>query len=120
MKLLLSEGVLSITLIVLALLFLDPFMLLMPTEMVYVLIAGVTVAFATFATFVWRERSEDERDEYHKMLAARLGYLLGAGVLLIGIIWQTLTYMLDPWLVYVLLAMIFGKLLGRYYGTREL
>lgn len=111
-----NEITLSAILVVLAILFLDPFMLWMPDSLVYMLIGGVIVVFAVFAGLTWRERARDERDELHKMLAGRVGYLLGSGVLIAGIVWQTITSHPDPWLVAALVGMVLGKLLGLYYG----
>ena len=106
----------SIILIVLSVLFLDPFMLWMPTELVYMLVGGVIIVFSVFAGFIWREREQDERAEFHKILAGRIGYLLGLGILVIGIVWQTIASHPDPWLVAALVGMVLGKLVGLYYG----
>jgi len=111
-----SEITFSVILIILAVLFLDPFMVFMPTGVVYMLVGGIAIVFALFAGLVWKERAEDERDELHRMIAGRAGYILGVGVLMAGIIWQTVVSHPDPWLVAALVGMILGKLLGLYYG----
>ena len=112
----LNELTLSVVLVVLAVLFLDPFMLWMPGPVVYMLI-GVTVAvFAVFAGLIWKETVRDERDEFHKMIAGRVGYLAGAGVLVLALVWQTLFAHPDPWVVAALVAVVLGKLCGLSYS----
>lgn len=111
-----NEITFSLVLIVLAILFLDPFMLWMSDALAYMLIAGVILVFAIFAGLIWRERPEDERDEYHRMLAGRVGYLFGAGVLVLGIVWQTLFSHPNPWLIAALVGMVLGKLIGLHYA----
>jgi len=111
-----NEITFSIILIILAVLFLDPFMFWMPDSLVYMLVGLVVAIFALFAGLVWKERAQDERDEFHKMMAGRMGYLLGAGILVLGIVWQTTFSHPDPWLVSALLGMVLGRLGGLYYG----
>jgi hypothetical protein len=113
-----NEFVISAVLIVLTVLFLDPFMIWMPDSAVYALIVALLVIFAVFAGFVWREKARDERDELHRMIAGRVGYLAGAGVIVLGVIYQTLFTHPDPWLILALLGMVFGKLASVYYSRK--
>jgi apolipoprotein N-acyltransferase len=114
----LNEITLSIILIILTILFLDPFMVLMPSSLIYMLVGGMAIIFSVFAGLVWRERAEDERDELHNMFAGRTGYVMGAGVLVVGIIWQTIFAHPDPWLMTALIGLVLGKLTGLYYARR--
>ncbi|HEY4502577.1 MAG TPA: hypothetical protein VJH21_01970 [Candidatus Paceibacterota bacterium] len=116
MKHILNEVTLSILLIVLVLFFLDPFMLLMPDSLVYTLISFIFIVFMSFISLVWREDVYDERDSLHRMIAGRLGYLIGASVLIFAIIFQALFSHPSPWLIGALLGMIMGKLAGLYYS----
>lgn len=113
-----TDYILSLLLIVLAVLFLDPFMYWMSDSLVYILAGVLLVLFAVFGIFVWREHAEDEREELHKMIAGRIGYLVGAGILVVGIVYQTITTQPDPWLVSALVGMVLGKVLGAAYGRR--
>lgn len=114
---LINEITISIVFIIFVLLFLDPFMFWMPNSVVYMAIAGLIVLFALFVGFVWKEQVRDEREQLHKMIAARIGYLFGVGVLVVGIIGQTFFSSVDPWLVIALGAMIVAKLISFLYSS---
>ena len=114
MKHVFNEVTISILLVILLLFFLDPLMLLMPSHASYALMAGLVVVFVIFAGLMWREKPLDERDEMHRMHAGRIGYLLGTITLLGGVIAQSLSGHVDPWLVLALGGMVLGKLLGLY------
>ena len=112
-----NEIVIAVVLIILVLLFLNPFGLWMPDTIVYMMIAGVIVLFALFAGFVWKERVRDEREQLHKMIAGRIAYLAGMGVLVLGIAVQGFTSPhVDPWLLFALSAMILGNFFGLFYS----
>ena len=112
-----NEIIVAVVLIILILLFLNPFGLFMPDMLVYMMIAGVVVLFALFAGFVWKEKVRDEREQLHKMIAGRLAYLAGVGVLILGIAVEGFTMAhVDPWLLFALLAMILGKIFGFFYS----
>ena len=112
-----NEIFVAVVFIILVLLFLNPFGLWMPDMLVYMMIAGVAILFALFAGFVWKEKARDEREQLHKMIASRLAYLVGVGVLVLGIAVQGFTTShVDPWLLIALLAMILGKIIGFFYS----
>lgn len=113
-----NEITVSVLFVLLLLFFLDPLMVLMPSQALYLLMAGAVVLFVLFAGLVWRERPLDERDELHLMLAGRIGYLSGTVVLLVGVLVQSTSGHVDPWLVLALGAMIIGKLLGLFWSGR--
>jgi len=119
MKKFFNEITISVAFLVLLILFLDPFMLWMPTSGVYMLIAGLIVVFALFAGFFWKESVQDEREALHRMVAGRFGYLAGASVLVAGIIVEAFSAHIDPWLVAALGAMVVGKLIGRFYSNKH-
>lgn len=87
----------------------------MPTEMHMIMLAAMVVVFIVFATFIWKEKSADEREQVHKAVAGRWAYLIGSVILVIGIITQTLAHALDPWLVIALVSMVVAKLAGFIY-----
>lgn len=119
-KFVFNEVAISIILLVLVALFLDPFMILMPESFIKVLVTIFLFLFLFFASFVWREKSKDEREEYHKMLAGRFAYLVGAGILVLGIIVQTsLQHTVDTWLVIALIGMVISKLGGLFYSRLQ-
>lgn len=96
-------------------LFFNPGHLLMPESVVSMLTIGLIVAFLTFAAFLLKEKASDEREAVHILAAGRISYLVGVGVLILAIIMQTAKHEIDPWLIIVLCAMIFSKLLSRIY-----
>ena len=114
-----QETVVSVVFILLLLLFLNPFDLWMPDMLVYMMTGGLVVLFALFASFIWKEGARDEREQLHKMIAGRVGYLAGMAVLVLGVVWESMMAHVDPWLIAVLGAMIIGKIAGHIYGQRS-
>ena len=105
----------AVVLIILIVSFLDPFMLWMPSNLAMFVLLAALVTFLLFAVFVWQEKARDEREEYHRMLASRVGWLSGASVVMIGLVVQGLQHNIDSWLVYVLLVMVIAKLATHVY-----
>ena len=93
--------------------FLDPLMMLMPTPFFYLVIALFFLGYISFTLLVWREHPNDEREATHRAYAARFAYLAGAGILVVGIIYQALAlHSVDPWLILTLTVMVVAKYLG--------
>jgi len=113
---LLQEISISGILIILLVLFLNPFGFWMPTTLLMMMILGLVAVFALFASFVWRENHRDEREGLHKMMAGRAAFLVGTALLTLGIIVQSLSHNLDPWLVLTLGGMIVAKVISLIYG----
>lgn len=112
----LNEIVISLIFIgVLSLLF-NPLHFWMPRTVWMTLAAGFAVVFTLFVSLVWSERPRDEREEFHRMLADRYGFLLGAALLVLIIIYQSYNRELETWPVLVLAAMVLAKLAGLIYG----
>ena len=112
----LQEVSVSVILVVLLVLFLNPLGFWMSNTLLMMLMPVLVVVFVVFASFVWKESSRDEREGLHKMMAGKFAFLAGAGALIIGIIVQSLQHNLDGWLVFVLGAMILAKIVGLIYG----
>lgn len=110
------ETISAILILGIAILFLNPGHLTMPDTMVSMLIVTLIVSFLTFAAYLFREKSSDEREAVHILTAGRISYLVGVGTLILGIILQALQHEIDPWLVIALCAMVFSKLLSRIYS----
>ena len=113
---LLQEVLISGILIILLVLFLNPFGFWMPTALYMMMMLGLVVVFALFASFVWRENHKDEREGLHKMMAGRIAFLVGTALLTLGIIVQSFNHEIDPWLVFTLAGMIVAKVIGLIYG----
>ncbi len=116
----LKETIVTIALVVIAILLLNPFDFWMPDMMVMVMLAVALVIFGIFASFILRERSVDERDDQHKSLAGRNAFLAGSGILMLGIVIQGYTHAVDPWLVVCFITMIVVKIGTRIWSDKNL
>lgn len=114
------ETIVTICLIVLAILLLNPFHFWMPDMIVMCMLAITLGLFAIFASFVLRENKFDEREERHRALAGRNAFLSGAGVLTLGIVVQGYSHIVDPWLVLALMVMIVVKIATRIWSDKNL
>jgi len=114
------EIVISLILIVLTVLLLNPFNFWMPNMIHMIMLALTLVVFAFFAIFILREKVQDERDAVHRMLSGRVAFLAGSALLTIGIIAQSLKGTVDVWLVVVLVAMVLSKLITRIHSDNRL
>ena len=119
-NLLIEIGIVGV-LIVLSFTLLNPFHAWMPDMMHMTALAGTLVAFGVLAAFILREQARDERDVAHRSLSGRIGFLVGAAVLVIGILYQQIVHdMLDPWLIYAFMGMVVTKVAVRIYSDRVL
>lgn len=111
-----KETVLSSVLILLLLLFINPFEIFgMPTASQIILLGIFTALFMVFTAFVWQEHPADERENHHVFLAGRMAFLAGSAVLACGIIVQLAFYTLDIWLPVALGSMILSKMMTLMY-----
>ena len=115
----LQEIIVSLVLIVLLVLFLNPFGFWMPTILLMMMVLGLVVVFSVFASFIWRENAKDEREGLHKMMAGRIAFLAGTAVLVAGVIVQSFKHELDFWLVLTLGTMILAKIIGLIYSRAK-
>ncbi len=114
------EVISAIVLIALGVLILNPLHFWMPTMAHMAMLAAAIVTFGIFSVFVLRENARDERDDAHRMFAGRTAFLFGGGVLLLGIVAQSLQDALDPWLVAALVVMVLAKISMRIYSNQYL
>lgn len=113
---LLELGV-SIALVGVLILFLLPGELLMPMNSETMITVVLSVLFIVFAALVFRESSKDERENVLRMNAGRVSFLLGSVIAIVGILYQSLSHEIDPWLVITLIGMVLAKTLTRFYST---
>ena len=106
--------------ILVLILLLNPFGFFMPTELVYIMLGGVAILFAAYASFVLRETPRDEREQLHRFIANRSAYLWGSATIVVAIIYQGLTEgAIDPWLLIVLGVMVVAKVVSLYQSDRN-
>jgi cobalamin synthase len=117
-----KEIIVSLTLIVLAVLLLNPFHFWMPDMMVMGMLAIllVLVLFGMFASFILKEKVFDERDDVNRSLAGRNAFLAGSAILMLGIVIQGYSHKVDSWLVVALIVMIIVKITTRLWSDRNL
>lgn len=114
------EIVISVILIIILISFLKISQLTMPMNIEFSLIVFLIILFLAYTTNIWKELPRDERDEQHQLKAGRTSYLIGAGVLTLGAIYQLTQHEVDPWLIFSLIIMILVKVISRiYYQLRD-
>jgi hypothetical protein len=110
-----------IIVIVSALAFIDPFMYLMPSVMVSVVLGVLMVSALSYALMVFKEGARDEREVSLRALADRITCLVGTTGLVGVIVYQVLVvHRVDTFIVVILLAMIITKFLAHVYAERRL
>ncbi len=109
----------AVILIVLFLALLNPLHIWMPTMLHMIMLALGIGAFGAYAIFVMRETANDERDGAHRMHSGRIAFLVGAGALVTGIIYQSYIDQIDVWLVFVLVLMVIAKVGAHFYSDRN-
>lgn len=98
-----------------ATLFLNPFNIWMYPGVQSLLLVSFVVFAIAFVLLVVGEPEGDEREEAHRVFAGQTAFVAGTLVLLTGIVVETLSASLDPWLIYGLCAMIVAKVGARVY-----
>ena len=111
-----GEIVITIILLGLLSLFFNPVGLFMPQQMHALMIPTLIIVFIIFLGFLWKEKSDDERESLHKLIASRFAYFAAVTTLMIGIIIENNQHALDPWLVVTVCIMLLAKILGLVYG----
>ena len=115
-----KETFVTVCLVLLAILLLNPFKFWMPDMIVVCMLAITLGIFGIFASFVLREKITDERDVLHRTLAGRNAFLVGSGLLTLAIVVQGYSHSVDPWLVVTLIVMIITKILTRVWSDKNL
>ena len=109
---LLQEIIVAAILVALAVLLVNPTGLWMPSTVQMMMVAGLVILFAVFASFMMSERAQDEREQLHRMLADRIAFLVGAGILVVAIGVQSFKHDINLWLILALSGMILAKIIG--------
>jgi uncharacterized RDD family membrane protein YckC len=110
-----------IIVIVSAMAFLDPFMYLMPSMMVSIVLGILMVSSLAYALIVFKEGAKDEREVSLRAFADRIACLVGTTGLVGVIVYQVVViHHVDTYIVAILLAMIVTKYLAHLYAERKL
>lgn len=97
----------------------NPGGLWMPDMVQMTLAVVFLILFSVFAVFVMGERTNDEREQLHKLLAGHTAFLIGSALLAIAVLVQAMNHDIDPWLVVALGGMILTKLIGMIWAHRK-
>jgi len=105
---------------ILALLFLDPFMIIMPTYAMFVVLGLLLLTSAAYVTLMLKEKTSDEREEVIRGRVDRTMYIAS----MVGIVGITSYYLITKGMVYpeiiVLLVALSGLKIGLHiYGERH-
>ena len=115
-----QQIVIALILIILLVVILNPFNMWMPDMMHVMVLIALLLVFGLFAIFILREKAVDERDEAHRALAGRVGFLVGATLLTIAIAIEGFKGEVDNWLIITLVGMVLSKIGTRLYSDRNL
>ena len=108
--------ILSGALIALLVALLNPFDYGMPPPVQITMTISFVILFLIFASLVWQEKAQDEREKLHRFIANRFAYISGTSVLVVAIVLQSVNHIVDVWLVVTLIVMIVAKLTGVIYS----
>jgi len=114
-----GELIASFVLIAILILLFNPLGLWMPNGLSMMMLLGLIVVFAVFASFVWKEKARDERESMHRMFAGRVAFLAGSGTLVLAIVVESFQHALDFWLVLTLVVMVITKVVGMLYSQMK-
>ncbi len=114
------EYIVTISIVVISFLLLNPFNFWMPDMLFMGMLVLALVVFGIYASFMLREQVVDERDSLHRTLAGRNAFLVGSGLLTVAIVVEGYTHSIDPWLVVIFIAMVLTKLITRRWTDTHL
>ena len=106
-------------LIILIILFVNPFYFWMPDSLEKVMLAGMIIVFGIFSNLVLKEKPQDEREKDHLMKSSRAGYLAGGITLMVIIVIQALQGEVDEWLLAALGVMVLVKFIVSLYNQKN-
>ena len=96
--------------IVLAGVLLNPGYWEMSSALEMLIVALLVVSIALFGGLIWKERVNDEREQYHRMFADRIGFIAGL-IFAVGLVAkQSLTHTLDKDVLVLIILMIMVKI----------
>lgn len=102
---------LLLTLATVSALAIAPKAFVMPTSIQMLILTIALALIATFLVLLWRENPSDEREADNQAIASRSAYVVGAIVLIIALVIQSLKHEIDAAIPIALLAMIATKVI---------
>lgn len=107
-------SILSLILLV----FINPFDIFISVKIWMTLIFIFLILLVIFLALLWKTKPEDEREDEHIKFGSKVSFIAGAGVLTLGMVYQSLTKDFDIWLPATLLAVIVTRLIAIIYKDR--
>lgn len=83
----------------------------MPNAVQMLILTIALALIAAFLVLLWRENPSDEREADNQAIASRSAYVVGAIVLIIALVTQSLKHEIDAAIPIALLAMIATKVI---------
>lgn len=115
-----KEIIIPVLVSLLALAFVDPLMVLMPSSLPYILVTALFIATLSYSLLIWKENAQDEREDMHRAFSGRVAYIVGVCTLVLSIIYQVLVvHDVDILLVSVLISMTFAKYFAHKFISEE-
>lgn len=91
----------------------------MSNSMAMALDSALIIAFIVVTVVLWQERAHDEREKMHRMMADRIGFLVGAGALAVAMVVQSLRDEPSSTISGILFLMILAKIAGHLWSKRN-
>jgi len=111
---------LTIAVSVLALLFLDPFMVLMPESVTWLVLGGLMLSTIVYGLLIFTEKAQDEREVSIRSFADRVSYLVGMMLLVVVIAMDLFTLgKVYPEIVIILVVMVVSKSIAHWYACNH-
>jgi cobalamin synthase len=107
----LFDAILLFGMVAISLVAIAPDTIIMPSSIQMILLGIVLVLLSGFLVLLWREDPADERESQNQALASRYAYLVGAIILIIALIFQSLNHDIDPVVPIALLGMVATKII---------
>ena len=107
----LLDVILLLSLAIVSALAIAPEKFVMPTAVQMLILTLLLLLIATFLLLLWRESPDDEREAGNQASASRSAYVVGAVVLIVALLIQSLKHQIDSAVPIALLAMIATKIL---------
>ncbi|MCB9810754.1 MAG: hypothetical protein H6779_02905 [Candidatus Nomurabacteria bacterium] len=115
-----QQTLLPILVSVLALLFLDPFHILMPDGMEMVLLGVLMLSTISYGLFIYNERPQDEREVSIRAFVDHTTYLVGMVLLVVAIAYRLIVDgHVYPEIILILVIMIISKTIAHSYACKN-
>lgn len=105
------DVILLISLATVSALAIAPKKFVMPNTVQMFILTVLLVLISAFLVLLWRESPDDEREANNQATASRSAYVVGAIVLIVALLRQSLIHHIDAVVPITLLAMIATKIL---------